>query len=299
VSVAIEVATSTTRLRPRFEGANIRTWIGFKHLMYLVEEAILDWYRQQDLGPQRLYHQYGLGLEIVDASVLLVTLLEVDDVVDVDVRPIADGRFAVTVRAVRGDAPVVLTAKIRVALVRERSAGVDVPVPPSLAPIVVGEVAAAVVAEDARPAAADRSGAFTYQWEARYFHAHYSERVQHSAYVRVLEEVVDRFLAARGLPIPAVLRDRGWIPVVSRARLRLCADAYMGETIETVFAVGDILKDVAYDGRMDCFVRRGDRIVPVATATILHGYAATTGPGTGRLVPLDAATVALLKGQSR
>ena len=32
-------------LRPRYEGANIRTWIGFKHLMYLAEEAVLEWLR--------------------------------------------------------------------------------------------------------------------------------------------------------------------------------------------------------------------------------------------------------------
>ena len=51
--------------RPRYEGANIRTWIGFKHFMYLVEEAVLHWFRERGLGPQRLYHEYGLGLEIV------------------------------------------------------------------------------------------------------------------------------------------------------------------------------------------------------------------------------------------
>ena len=31
--------------RPSYEGANIRTWVGFKHFMYLVEESVLAWLR--------------------------------------------------------------------------------------------------------------------------------------------------------------------------------------------------------------------------------------------------------------
>src|SRR5262249_51880992 len=71
--------------RPRYEGANIRTWIGFKQFMLLAEEAVLAWFRERGLGPQRLYHEHGLGLEIVDSSVQLPALLEVDDEVRAEV----------------------------------------------------------------------------------------------------------------------------------------------------------------------------------------------------------------------
>jgi len=56
--------TTQTLLRPRFEGANIRTCIGFKHLLYMVEEAILQWFREHGPGPQYLFHEHGLELEI-------------------------------------------------------------------------------------------------------------------------------------------------------------------------------------------------------------------------------------------
>ncbi len=36
--------------RPGFEGANIHTWIGFKHFMYQLEEATLEYCRQHALG---------------------------------------------------------------------------------------------------------------------------------------------------------------------------------------------------------------------------------------------------------
>src|SRR5690606_15299388 len=65
--------------RPRYEGANIRTWIGFKHFEYLVEEAVLQYFRDRGYGPAVLYHTYGLGLEIVDSSIQLPNALNVDD----------------------------------------------------------------------------------------------------------------------------------------------------------------------------------------------------------------------------
>src|SRR5688572_27855192 len=39
--------TTRTTLRPSFEGTNIRTWIGFKHLMYLAHEAVIDHLRER------------------------------------------------------------------------------------------------------------------------------------------------------------------------------------------------------------------------------------------------------------
>ena len=59
----------------------------------------------------------------------------------------------------------------------------------------------------------------------------------------------------------------------------------------------EVLKDMAYDARMDCHVERGGQLVRTATASILHGYAIARGEQAGRLATLDERTIAaLLKG---
>ena len=125
-------------------------------------------------------------------------------------------------------------------------------------------------------------GAFVHRWRAPYFYCHFSDRVQHSGFVRCLEEVVDRFLADRGISVGRMLRERSWIPVVSRARVRLLTPAHMEETVHTVFTVTDVLRGTMFDGRMDCFVERNGAFWPVATATILHGYAIAAARGPAR-----------------
>jgi acyl-CoA thioesterase FadM len=206
---------------------------------------------------------------------------------------------------------VVLNGRVQVALVREGDRGLDRP-PPARAPdLVVPDVAAATAGgqrrdrelnegQDVRSVLAPPgSGCFLWSWRAPYFYCHFSDRVQHSAYVRALEEVVDRFLDARGLSVGRLLRERGWIPVVSRARVQLLAEAHMEETVHTTFVVEDVLKQTAYDARMDCYVQRGGALVHTATARILHGYAQSRGPEAGRMVPLDDETVAALTGRRR
>jgi acyl-CoA thioesterase FadM len=290
---------SVVRCRPRYEGCNIGTWIGFKHFMLLVEEAVLEWFRDGGLGPGRLYHQHGLGLEVVDSSVQLPALLEVDDEVEAEVVEDRPGRFTVTLRAVRdGGLVPVLRGRVAVALVREAEAPARRAAPPDVAALVVGGVTEAVpsAGPSGTPLEPGAPGTFAWAWRAPYFACHFSDRVQHSGFVRALEEVVDRFLADRGLAVGRLLSERAWIPVVSRARVRLLAAAHMEETIHTVFAVDEVLKRSAYDARMDCYVRRDDDLVHVAAARILHGYARSRGEGAGGLVELDDATIAALTG---
>jgi acyl-CoA thioesterase FadM len=292
--------------RPRYEGANIRTWIGFKHLLYLVEESLLDFLRQQDLGPHRLFLEHGIGLQIVDCSVQLPTPVHIDDEIAAEVQEPARGRYRITLRALRGDDdPVVVLARVTVAMVEERRAPGSAPVPDQLRGLVVRSISALGGGRDLEiPSAADARSALTavhvgatlWTWRARYFLCHYSDRVQHSAYVRALEEVVERFLAERGLSVRTMLESHGWVPVVSRARLRLLADAHMDEEVHTCFIVGEILKDMAYEGRMECYVKRDGRLVHVATGEILHGYAKINGARAGALVVLDDRTKAALRG---
>jgi acyl-CoA thioesterase FadM len=135
-------------------------------------------------------------------------------------------------------------------------------------------------------------------WTARYLYCHYSDRVQHSAYIRALEEAVDRFLAERGLSIGSMLVDRGWIPVVSRARIQLITEAHMDETVHTTFSVESITKQIFYDARMDCYVRRDGGLVHTAMATITHGYIVADGQHAVHPVKFDETVMAALAGRS-
>lgn len=294
---------AVTVMRPRLEGANIRTWIGFKHLMYLAEDAVLSWLRERGLGAQHLYQVCGIGIEVVDASVQLPSLLEIDDEVIAETTAVHPGRFSVRLRVDRGgESRVVLTGKLEIALVRDAGATPGTQVPENWEPLLVddrnhGGTDLPLSGREPRSVLADlQPDSFYWSWQARYFHCNYSDRVQHSGYVRALEEIVDRFLADRGLSIPRLLAERSWIPVVSRARVRSLASAHMGEIVHTTFAVEDILKMTAYDGRMDCYVQRGEMLKHVAFARILHGYAVSAGSRAGKLAVLDDATVAKLTG---
>jgi acyl-CoA thioesterase FadM len=299
---------SRTVLRPRFEGANIRTWIGFKHLMYLVEEAVLHWFRERGYGPQRLYREFGVGWEIVDCSAQFLSLLEIDDEVTAEATLVQPGYFSVGLRTRRDrECSTLLKAKVRVALVQETSSAEREALPESLTAMLVRDVAAASNGAERRDLSLkpgqdpestlteQNRQLFLWPWRARYVHCHYSDRVQHSAYVRALEEVVDRYLADRGISVGRMLKEYRWIPVVSRARVQALADVHMEETVHTTFAVEEIMKGLTYSARMECYVQRGGTMVHTATATILHGYAASTGPDAGRLQAMDQQTQAALQ----
>ncbi|MDG4800855.1 thioesterase family protein [Micromonospora sp. WMMD980] len=301
MTTAVQHEPVTLPARPGFEGANIRTWIGFKHFAYLVEQGVLQWFRERDHGPGRLYLEHGVGLSVRECSLLLPAVLEVDDEVSVTATPGAAGRFAVRVTRVGGAAgaePVTACrARVRVALVREPDAPASAPLPADLAGLLeepgAGEPGPAAGADPAATLRAAGAG-FVWAWRVPYFYCQYSQRMQHAGYVRLLEEVVDRYLADRGLSVGRMLRERGWIPVVSRARVEVVGDARVEEPMWVTFTVTDVLKDVTYDARMTCHVLRDGRLTQVASATILHGYAASRGPDAGSLATLDPETVAAL-----
>ncbi|GAA5094510.1 thioesterase family protein [Nocardia iowensis] len=291
-------------VRPRYDSANIRTWVGFKQFMCLVEEAVLQWFRDSGLGPGTLFHDYGLGLEIVDSSVLLPAVLDIDDQVTAEVSERGSGRFQVRLTASRGGTDVLVArATVTVALVRERGRAVLAP-PPDLVELVVGgigppEYAAQQVVSpgtEVRRALGIGPTGFLWSWRVPYFYCHYSDRLQHSGYVRALEDVVDRFLDSRGISVGRMLADRGWIPVVSKARVHMLADVHMEETVHTTFTVEEILRGISHRGRMDCYVERDATMVHTATAGILHGYAIVDGPGAGTLAEFDPPTIAALLG---
>ncbi|NHC16218.1 thioesterase [Motilibacter sp. E257] len=268
--------------------------------MFLAEDAVLSAFRQAGLGPQRLFEEHGIGLEVVDTSTRLVGTLHVDDAVTGTVTPVANRHanglsFAVHLSAEREGGPVpVLNGRLTVAPVTEKE-GRGAPPPAELAAHLVPETTSAPgVAE---PAAWAAPGGFEWQWNIPYYACHYYTRLQSNAYVRLLEETVDRYLEWAGLPITGLLATRDWIPVVSRARVQMIADAFMGETLHVTFTVDDVLKDTLFTGRMDCYVVRDGQRIHTATATIMHGYVMARGDNAfDEIITLDADTQAQLLG---
>ncbi|WP_199434087.1 thioesterase family protein [Qaidamihabitans albus] len=290
--VTVEGAGSVVpALRPRYASANIRTWIGFKQFMELAQEAVLGWFRQRGFGPRHLFHECGVGLRVLDSSVLLPAVLEVDDEVTAEVTRNGVDTFTVRLRAGGGAAAQrVLRGKVTVALVPEAAAEAGVDVPDELRAM----LGSAPEGGGRPPAPPD---GFGWNWRVRYFHCHYSDVVQHSTYVAALEEAVDRFLHEVGLSVPSVLSGRGWIPVVSRARVTLHGDARMDEVVRTTFGVDDVVAGRAFEGRMACHVVEGGRRRMVADGTILHGYAMTKGERAGELAELGDEMTELLLGK--
>lgn len=104
--LALFTQPTTVTLTPGYEGANIGTVIGFKHVYYLIEKAVIEHFRHSGLPVGRLYERHGLGFDVVEQSARLQVALFVDDEVVVEVRPVdpPDGgvpTFAVTIRAER------------------------------------------------------------------------------------------------------------------------------------------------------------------------------------------------------
>jgi len=307
-------------LRPRFEGCNICTWIGFKHVNYLVEEAVLEHFRAVGLPPGGLFEHYGLGLDISRIDSRILHALHLDDTVEAKVSPQGTGdaptlTFRVTLSVPRGEATLkAVTAWVGVSLRPDNYIEADIEPAPALAPYTVpsggqrpggggvygrGTGQAAGRGSSTDPVLAQLTSdanAFGWKWRIPYIYCHFSERLQMSGYLRQMEEVVDLFLADRGISIKSLLDARRWIPVVPHCRVSILADALMEEDLYTIYTVEQVLKNLTYTSRMDCYVLRDGAMVHTATGTITHGYAVIENRREWRLVAFDDQVMAALSG---
>ncbi|MFI9629743.1 hypothetical protein [Streptomyces sp. NPDC052042] len=320
--------TAAVTVRPRYEGSNICTWIGFKHVNYMVEEAVLDHFRTSGLAARSLFEQYALGLDIVDLDTRILHAFHMDDTARAEVVPDtkdADGvlGFRVTLTVERNGEPVkAVTSKVKVSLRPDGYLDSAPEVPAELGRFVVprlgahlgapaGEGAAVTTAQNTSLAqgrgtsAADDpvlaqltqgENAFGWKWRIPYPYCHFTERLQMSGYLRQMEEVVDLFLADRGISIKTLLDDRRWIPVVPHSRVQILDEALMEEDLYTVYTVEDIFKDFTYTSRMDCYVVRDGRLVQTETGRITHGYAVIENRRDWSLVNFDARVVDAFRG---
>jgi acyl-CoA thioesterase FadM len=291
--------------RPRYEGSNICTWIGFKHVNYLVEEAVLNHFREHGRPVGGLYERFGLGVDLVHLDTRILHAFHLDDTVTATVRPagIEDGKLHLGVDlTVDRDGPVrAARAKVGVSLRLDPRGWPAEPVPDDLAPIAVtrlGRPTAPVVPGD-DPLSGLLAGRNGFGWVARipYVHCHFTERVQMSGYLRRMEEAFDLFAADRGVSVKRLLDERNWIPFVPRSSITLLDEARMEEDLYTVFVVEDVFKRLTFTARMDCYVLRDGRLVPTATGRITHGWAVIENRRDWSLVPLDDRLIRAVAGE--
>ncbi|WP_274563254.1 hypothetical protein [Streptomyces spiramyceticus] len=305
---------STLEIRPRYEGSNICTWIGFKHVNYLVEEAVLNHLRQGGLLPGTVYETYGLCTDIVDIDTRILHAFHIDDVAVAEVRPhrrAKDGELllSVVLHVQRETLLKAVTSTVRVQLRLDPRGGGAEPVPAQLAPYAVAQLAAVPGWEPELPAvnadSADlvkelTAGRNAYAWRFRipYWYCHFTERMQMSGYLRLMEEAKDRLVADRGVSIKTLLDEQNWIPVVPHSRITVLDEARMEEDLYIVFTVEDVFKGFTYTSRMDTYVVRDGALLQTSTGRITHGYAVIENRRDWSLVSFDDRMNAALEGQS-
>ena len=297
-------------LTPHFEGTNICTWIGFKHVNYLVEEAILVAFRESGLGARLLFEDYGVGFDIIDIKTRILHALHFDDAVEAQVERISDGQlggqFKVTMFVDRGGNTLkAVTSKVVAVLrVDDRHDQEAINLPPvfesmkrstiagTRAPerVVIPEtVAGAPTVTDQVPAELLSKGGKAIMWKHRvpYFYCHHTVRLQMSGLLRDMEEAVDLFLAEHGVSIRTLLDDQDWIPVVPVSHISMVAEAYMEEPLLTVMEVEHVFKRSTYMARIDTYAIRDDELFLVATGTITHGYAVIENRSDWHMIEFD------------
>ncbi|AXE79814.1 hypothetical protein [Streptomyces atratus] len=311
---ALLAETTSVQVRPRYEGSNICTWIGFKHVNYMVEEAVLDHFRQAALPARGLYEEHGLGLDIVGIDTRILHAFHMDDIATAEVVPFtkdADGTlgFKVIVSVERdGEILKAVTSKVRVSLRIDTYLDSAGEVPDGLARFAVDRLGADLEPAPLTPFTSEGTvldellegkNAYGWKWNIPYPYCHFTERLQMSGYLRLMEEGKDRFVADRGISIKTLLDDRRWIPVVPRSEIRILDEAMMEEDLYTTYEVEDVFKDFTYTTRMNWYVVRDGKLLKTATGTIVHGYAVIKNRRDWSLENFDQHVLDALNGTTR
>lgn len=259
------------------EGNNVMSWIGFKHIMYLAQQAVLAHFRAAGLGFRKLFEEHGLLLEIVANQGRILHALKLDEEIEIAVKPsfteAAGLRFEIAMFVQRGDKRIkTYSGKIGVVLVADRALGMPVLETDygALAPYVAKKALPTEYEGGAVDPAAKRL-----DWSVRipYFYCHGNERLKMSGYLRFMEEADERFCEQQNIGVSDLLQERRWIPAVPNAKVQILDAAYMGETLHVEYAIKDVIKTLLYTCTMNAFVERHGTRIRVATGEIVHGYA--------------------------
>lgn len=305
----VQQQSSECALVPMYEGNNVCAWIGFKHLNYLVEHAVLNHLKQHGLSSRRIYEEYGLGVDVVDIDTRILNSVHLDDEVTATVTPKAGNPGEWTFRVVLSTDGKTkdVTSTVRTVLRRDTYIDATDRVPEELRPFTTDEIVRPVpkgldafeplgeIAADNLCDAfvGDRNGVC---WSTRisYPFCHYNERMAMSGYLRLMEAGKDRFVAARGISVKTLLDSNRWIPAVPHSRITMLAEARMEETLYVVYTVEEVFKNLTYRSRFDCYVLRDGVPLRTASGTIMHGYAQIHRRDDWSLVQFDDRVLAAL-----
>ena len=281
----IRTEPSTHQQMAHAEGNNIMTWIGFKHIMYLAEEAVLAHFREAGLGIRHLFEEHGLLLDIVANDGRILHALKLDESVTTTVKPRAPDaagvlRFDIAMNVERdGKSVKTYSGNVGLVLKRDRSLAMaahdgdlgelavlvaEKAVDPRAAPEAPGAGA---------PAASGAAPQLVWDFTIPYFYCHGNERIKMSGYLRLMEEADARFCAERGIDVCDLLLAKRWIPAVPSASVRIVAEAYMNERLRLVYEVADVIKSLLYKCTMHAYVERDGKQILVARGEIVHAYA--------------------------
>jgi acyl-CoA thioesterase FadM len=311
----LETQVSSILQTPRMEGNNIMSWIGFKHVMYLAEEAVIEHFRSCGLGVRTLFEEHGLSLDLVASGARILHALHVDDVVRTEVHPqpfsergisfevkMFVDRKGDTLLAYRGDVLAVLRTDntLELPVVAPPAALSNVVVPRATSPGRESEPSLPVVEHNQRgellPDLLRGKRGIVWKNRIPYFYCHGNNRLRMSGYLRMVEEAEDLFLEHCDISINTMLETRRWIPVVPSAKVEIVGEAYMEEPLFIAYGLEEITKGYTYTCSMRAFAQRGKQLHHVASGEIVHGYAHIDSRKDWSLVRLTAEVEASLRG---
>lgn len=294
------------RTKASREGANIRTWIGFKHFEYVVSDAIAEMLASRGFSSRTLALS-GVRAHVVGSKASLGNVIECGDdlTVILDSERVVDGDHlaidAVIVndtaenRALKGTYIVKVGSFVEDGLVA------------SVTPAdVLGSFATGELKKSARPRPGSlvngvdvADDVFSVNWTIPYYYCDSSRYLAYRGHVRAIESVVDDYLTHVGLFIPDILRSRAWIPVVSRYSFDVVRDVDMGTVVTTRFRVDEVLGDLVFNGSWSITAHIDGAEQIVASGVIQHGYAFSRGPLAGSMARMDSKTIADITREER
>lgn len=298
----------TIQLRPKIEGANVENYMGFKHLTYLMEEAIHQFFRDNLISANRLYFEFGSIFLIKFLKIEILKAVNIDDLLNITITNIdKDRNLTYKIKATSNEDPSITffrgEIKLQITPPTKNSDLLDqniIAINNKYEPLsiyknieVVDDPIATLKSKN------EYSNSYILKKRIPYFYCNYTRLLQHSGYERIIEEVVDLFLEDRNISIKKMLDTRQWIPVVSKSQIEIMNHVNLEDYLYITYTVSNILIDSIYEAELDFFICVESKLVQVAKASITHGYTSLKNSEKPELVKFDQETLNALKNEKK
>lgn len=287
--------------RPRIEGCHINSWLGFKHLVFIIEESIYDFFRQNNYSQRKLIIDYGLKLKVYYSKIDIISVVNSDDLLSVHVQKEKyNNEFSFVIKAVFQDGKVAFKGKAKAVI--EQTYHTD-NIPEELLSYIdqrnllynfenielFNNNCLNVIENQYQ----DKNH-IVWRKKIKYFHCYYRYELAHTAYIKAVEEIEDVFLSERNISISKMLKTRDWIPFVSSSNIEIRENAFLDEELIMVFSISRIFKECLYEADIDFYVERDNILINVAKGRITHGYTYIENTNKWSMVNFDNETIKAL-----